>query len=113
MILNLPNEILQSIILKIDCNCINHRSSLFLSNKQMYNILNNIWFFKNIILCNQTKKNMYFEKYRKYMIKYSHLKHQIECIYINESDDSDSSISSMDMDDYLELLDEGDYIDNI
>ena len=78
-------------------------------------LLNNIWFYKNIISLYQNQKKMYFHKYRKYMIKYNHLKHQVEDIWINQSDDSDSSISSMDILEFFqdELFEDGDYIDNM
>tara|TARA_Y100000401_G_C8260125_1_gene192869 strand:+ start:401 stop:745 length:345 start_codon:yes stop_codon:yes gene_type:complete len=114
MILDLPDEILRKIILSIECDCINHRFSIFITNKAFFDLLNNVWFYKNIISLYQNQKKMYFHKYRKYMVKYNHLKHQVEDIWINQSDDSDTSISSMDILEFFEdeLL-EGDYIDNM
>ncbi len=102
MILDLPNEILRKIILSIECNCINHRFSVFMTNKAFYDLLNNIWFYKNIISIYQNQRTMYFDKYLKYSVKYNHLKHQIENIWINQSDDSDSSVDSMDILEYLQ-----------
>lgn len=82
-----------------------------MSNKALLDLLNNIWFYKNIIELYQSQKKMYFDKYKKYCVKYNHLKHQVEDIWINQSDDSDSSISSMDILEFFE--EDGDYIDNM
>lgn len=115
MILDLPDEILRKIILSIECNCINHRFSIFITNKAFLDLLNNIWFYKSIISIYQNQKNIYFDKYRKYCVKYNHLKHQVEDIWINQSDDSDSSIDSMDILEFFgeEFFEDDDYIDNM
>ena len=103
MLLDLPDDILRKIFLDLDCYCINHHYSSLLANKQMYEKLNKAWFYKNIIYSFEDQKNIYFYKYRKYCVKYNHLKHQVEEIWTNQSDDSDSSISSMDILDYFLL----------
>ena len=106
MILNLPNEILQSIILKIDCNCIHHQYSLYLCNKELYKLLNQPWFFKIIIKCYDSKKNKYYDKYKKYLTKYHHLQYQIESIFINSSDETEfspMSYESIELEDFINL----------
>ena len=106
MFIELPEEIIKHIIKSIDCNCINHRYSLYLSNKELYKLLNHPWFFKIIINCYDSKKNKYYDKYRKYLTKYHHLQYQIETIYNNSDDESEfspMSYESIELEDFINL----------
>ena len=97
-----------------------HSKVFIMMNIQTYMHLFVLRFFMrhfyalHISIC-QNQKNIYFHKYRKYCVKYNHLKHQVEDIWINQSDDSDSSIDSMDILEFFgeEFFEDDDYIDNM